>query len=138
MLFLVLPFSAFSLGIFAFVMASAVPGHTKISSMVSFVAFLLFEFCVGLYFPSVGTMKSEVVPEEVRGTMYNIYRMPLNGIVVGLLLTHISIGLCFKLCAVLLCVSFVSVGLIVINGEAASLETPNLSEKLPILTSKAV
>merc|ERR1719145_411502 len=124
--------SAFSLGVFAFGIASAVPGHTTSSLMVSFAAFLLFEFCVGLYFPSIGVLKSEIVPEEVRGTMYNIYRIPLNGIVVGLLLTHISIGFCFKLCAVLLFVSLASMGLIVSKGETTTPKKADTTEKMPL------
>merc|ERR1719401_2743987 len=109
--------SAFALGVFAFGIASAVPDHTKTSLMVSFAAFLLFEFCVGLYFPSVGVLKSELVPEEVRGTMYNIYRVPLNAIVVALLLTNITMGLCSKLCALLLFFSFTSVSIAAMKND---------------------
>jgi len=77
--------------------------------MTSFVAFLGFEFCCGLYFPAVGVLKSEVVPEHIRGTMYNIYRVPLNAVVVCLLLGHISMTQCFMLCSVLLTVALFSV-----------------------------
>jgi len=77
--------------------------------MTSFVAFLTFEFCCGLYFPAVGVLKSEVVPENIRGTMYNIYRVPLNAVVVGLLLSHISMVKCFMLCAMLLTLALFSV-----------------------------
>merc|ERR1719378_1845683 len=66
---------------------------------------MLFEFCVGLYFPSVGVLKSEVVPEHIRGTMYNIYRVPLNCVVVALLLSHVSMVRCFVLCASLLTIA---------------------------------
>lgn len=34
-----------------------------------FLSFLLFEFCVGIYFPSVGTLKSELVEERMRATV---------------------------------------------------------------------
>lgn len=47
-----------------------------------FAAFLIFEFFVGVYFPSVGVLKSDIVPEEVRGLIYNLYRLPLNIIIV--------------------------------------------------------
>lgn len=33
---------------------------------VCFLAFLVFEFCVGIYFPSVGSLKSELVPDAWR------------------------------------------------------------------------
>jgi hypothetical protein len=70
---------------------------------------LVFEFCCGLYFPSVGVLKSEVVPEHIRGTMYNIYRVPLNMVVVGLLLSDISMFQCFVFCASLLTISLFSI-----------------------------
>ena len=48
---------------------------------VRFVAFLAFEACVGLYFPMMGTLKGDIVPEDMRSTIYNLYRLPLNVIV---------------------------------------------------------
>ena len=42
----------------------------------------MFEAACGIYFPSMGIIKSKYVPEEVRATVYNIFRIPLNFIVV--------------------------------------------------------
>jgi len=69
---------------------------------VLFTAFLVFEFCVGLYFPSIGGLKSDIVPENVRTTVYTCFRIPLNAIVVGLLLSDIGYSQCFTLCGVLM------------------------------------
>lgn len=44
--------------------------------------FLIFELAVGLYFPAMGTLKGRIVPEDSRATLYNMYRVPLNVIVV--------------------------------------------------------
>lgn len=63
-----------------------------------FVGFLMFEASVGAYFPAVGTLKSEVVPEEARAGVYNLYRVPLNAIVIGLLLTDLPLRTSFGLC----------------------------------------
>jgi len=41
----------------------------------------LFETCVGMYFPAMGTMKSTIVPENQRSAIYNMYRIPMNFIV---------------------------------------------------------
>mmetsp|Transcript_27467 Transcript_27467/g.60113 ORF Transcript_27467/g.60113 Transcript_27467/m.60113 type:complete len:504 (+) Transcript_27467:59-1570(+) len=70
-----------------------------------FGSFLVFEFCVGVYFPAVGILKSEVVPENVRTTVYNLYRIPLNAVVVGLLLSNVSVVQCFRFSAVLVAVA---------------------------------
>merc|ERR1712039_128027 len=99
----------FATGSLSFVLAAiATASNQEGNLMLSLASFLVFEFCCGIYFPTIGMLKSDVVPEKVRGTMYNIYRLPLNGIVVGLLLSNISMATCFKLNAFLLLLAFVS------------------------------
>lgn len=49
-------------------------------------AFLLMELACGLYFPSAGTLRGRVIPERVRSSVMNLFRVPLNLIVVGVLL----------------------------------------------------
>eukprot|EP00049_Salpingoeca_infusionum_P027042 m.29857 g.29857 ORF g.29857 m.29857 type:complete len:470 (-) comp9213_c1_seq3:433-1842(-) len=51
-----------------------------------FVAFVVFEGCVGAFFPSIGTLRSKVIPNDVRAAVMNIYRIPLNAMVSVLLL----------------------------------------------------
>merc|ERR1740117_1968175 len=62
-----------------------------------FFAFLLFEACVGMYFPMIGTLKGDIVPEDMRSTIYNIYRFPLNVAVLMPLLMNFSITTTFML-----------------------------------------
>merc|ERR1719261_45802 len=75
---------------------------------VRFVAFLAFEACVGLYFPMMGTLKGDIVPEDMRSTIYNIYRLPLNGIVLMPLLMNFSISTTFAVTTSILAVAVVS------------------------------
>ena len=49
---------------------------------VTFWSFALFEGCVGLYFPTMARLKSEVVEDAVRGKVYGMMRLPLNVFVV--------------------------------------------------------
>lgn len=44
-----------------------------------YLAFLLFELTVGMFYPSYGSIKSQSIPEEVRSGVMNIFRIPLNG-----------------------------------------------------------
>jgi len=53
------------------------------------ISFFVFEICVGMFWPSSGLMRSRYVPEEVRATVMNIFRIPLN-IIVVLVLANIS------------------------------------------------
>ncbi len=46
------------------------------------MGFCVFEICCGVYFPSIGTMRGKFIPEEVRSTIMNIFRIGLNLIVV--------------------------------------------------------
>lgn len=67
-----------------------------------FLGFLLFEFCVGLYFPAVGTLKSDIVPEGVRAGVYNIYRVPLNAVTCCVLLFYTPLRVSLSiLCGIL-------------------------------------
>ena len=40
------------------------------AAKVCFMAFLIFEFCVGVYFRSIGTVKSELVPDSWNASCY--------------------------------------------------------------------
>eukprot|EP00957_Ditylum_brightwellii_P101405 7727669-Ditylum_brightwellii.AAC.1 len=60
------------------------------NSNVTFIAMNIFEICVGMYFPVMGTMKGMIVPEDQRAAIYNLYRIPLNFIVVSSLLAHLT------------------------------------------------
>jgi len=75
---------------------------------IRFVAFLVFEACVGLYFPMMGTLKGDIVPEDMRSTIYNIYRLPLNIIVLMPLLLNFSISTTFTVTTSILGVAVAS------------------------------
>jgi len=82
-----------------------------------YVAFVVFEACVGIYFPSMGALKSEIVPERARAGVYTAFRIPLNVVVSAITLTNLSDKVAFMMCAMLLLVAFTAVGLIAIFAE---------------------
>ena len=72
--------------------------------LVPYLGMLLLEACIGAYFPAMGTVKSTVVPEHQRSAIYNVFRLPLNFIVLLNLavlgnMTHVQ---SFLLCGVML------------------------------------
>ena len=87
--------------------ALAVPVFTG-ATLPVLCAFLVFEACVGIYWPAMGTVKSKVVPEEARATIYNIYRVPLNGVVLGILLNDMKLTTAFTFCSLMLAVAAVT------------------------------
>ena len=66
-----------------------------------FFWFNVFECSCGIYFPSVGTMRGKYVKEETRATVMNVFRVPLNLIVVVSLLKVDSMAFSsvFLICA---------------------------------------
>merc|ERR1712232_1444779 len=51
-------------------------------------AFLVFETCVGIFQPCCGVLRSKVIPDELQGSVMNMFRIPLNSLVcIGTLLT---------------------------------------------------
>lgn len=69
--------------------ALAVPtiaGIDEAHSKINFAALCLFELSVGMYFPAISAIKSKVVREPYRVTLYSFFRMPMNAIVVVVLL----------------------------------------------------
>merc|ERR1711972_911959 len=51
-------------------------------------AFLVFETCVGIFQPCGGVLRSKVIPDKLQGGVMNMFRIPLNTlVVVGTLLT---------------------------------------------------
>ena len=55
-------------------------------------AFCVFEFCVGLFWPSMMKQRAAHVPEEMRATIINFFRIPLN-LFVCLVLYNVRLGL---------------------------------------------
>ncbi|OAA62636.1 hypothetical protein SPI_04176 [Niveomyces insectorum RCEF 264] len=56
------------------------------SPTVTFWLFCLFEACVGTYWPCMGALKGQLVPDGARAQVYALLRVPLNAFVVAALL----------------------------------------------------
>lgn len=70
-------------------LALSVPvfSHSLIPVLLSFI---VFETCVGVFFPCLGLLRSKVIPDSIQGSVMNIFRVPLNVlVVVGTKLTDI-------------------------------------------------
>lgn len=72
------------------------------NQLIVFSGFLVFEACVGIFWPSLSTMRGKYVPEETRATTMNIFRIPLNFIVVLILIQSLPMKIIFQCCALFL------------------------------------
>eukprot|EP00455_Lapot_gusevi_P005435 TRINITY_DN1231_c0_g1_i1.p1 TRINITY_DN1231_c0_g1~~TRINITY_DN1231_c0_g1_i1.p1 ORF type:complete len:187 (-),score=79.12 TRINITY_DN1231_c0_g1_i1:121-681(-) len=94
---------------------------------VRLFAFFTFEACCGIYWPSLGTMRGRYVPEEVRATIMNLFRMPLNLIVVVVL---VKIGSMAETSVFSLCAIFCIIGLMgQIHLMQITVESPEMEKK---------
>jgi hypothetical protein len=77
------------------------------SEQAAFWVFVAYEAAVGMYFPTMGYLKGQLVEDKVRAQVYGLLRVPLNVfVVVSLLLTRglgdDAYGTVFFVCSVLL------------------------------------
>jgi hypothetical protein len=54
------------------------------------MAYHIFEFCTGLYHPSISSLKAETIPEETRAAVMTLLRIPMN-LGVGAIMWHVRI-----------------------------------------------
>eukprot|EP01083_Nonionella_stella_P293283 997351_1 len=47
-----------------------------------FAGFIIFEICVGMYWPIIGGLREKYIPDGVRATVMNLFRIPLNMVVI--------------------------------------------------------
>lgn len=53
-------------------------GGLSLDGKVQLVAFCVFEGCIGVFWPIMMTLRARYVPEDMRSTIINIFRIPLN------------------------------------------------------------
>jgi MFS transporter, MFS domain-containing protein family, molybdate-anion transporter len=72
-------------------------------------AFFLFEVCVGMYFPTIGFLRSKYIPDKNRSVIMNLFGLPLNLIVVSVFLSIKTLGVQGALGAATLSLGFATV-----------------------------
>lgn len=80
---------------------TSLPILSTISSFVSqpgaifsilMLSLFLFESCVGMYFPAIGTLRSKYFPDSHRSVVMNLFGIPLNVMVVTVFLSIEKLG----------------------------------------------
>jgi len=77
----------------ALAMGGATLGAATTTLAPLIASFFAFEFCVGMYFPLIGTLRSKYLPDAYRGLIMNLFGIPLNLIVVAVFLSIEKLGL---------------------------------------------
>lgn len=79
-----------SMGVGAIAVSSSASITSPLAAMVA--AFFAFEACVGMYFPSIGTIRSKYIPDSHRSVIMNLFGIPLNALVVSVFLSIKKLG----------------------------------------------
>lgn len=77
--------------------AAAATGDAKqlqMAGVVQLLAFCMFEVLIGMFWPSMMTLRAKYVPEQQRSTIINVFRIPLN-LFVCLILWKVRLGSSF-------------------------------------------
>jgi len=56
------------------------------------LSLFVFESCVGMYFPTIGTLRSKYFPDSHRSVVMNLFGIPLNAMVVTVFLSIEKLG----------------------------------------------
>lgn len=118
--------------LFMAAVATSIPvgiGITPENAHYNFLALTMFELCVGAYFPAIGTVKSKIVEEPHRATLYNVFRMPMNAIVLVVLLTNPPLTLTFQMLSGMLFAGMVFLGMLVTDLKELPENKPMLRER---------
>ena len=126
------------LGVYVFSVAAIAMALVALSSSISlkFIAMNLFEITVGMYFPIMGTLKGSIVPESKRAAIYNLFRIPLNFIVLFSLLTDLTPKQSFTLNSLMLGTATVLMVTLMKRREkmgVQNLDTGSKDEELKLL-----
>ena len=110
---------------------------------LSFTAFLVLEVAVGMYFPAIGFLRSQVIPEEQRAGIMNWFRVPTNVITcASLMLVHnntiiSSTQAMFTVCTVMLLVAvFVSLRFVRLFGSSKT-PLPQSEDQVPLTKAES-
>jgi len=87
---IMLTVATIAMGIAAWISTSSSVVAMPLAALVA--AFFAFEACVGMYFPSIGTLRSKYVPDSHRSVIMNLFGIPLNALVVGVFLSIKRLG----------------------------------------------
>lgn len=87
-------FTSMMLTVATLAMSGAAFTVSSTMSLPALIAsFFAFEACVGMYFPSIGTLRSKYVPDSHRSVIMNLFGIPLNVLVVSVFLSISKLGL---------------------------------------------
>lgn len=104
--------------------SSGTAGGMTFEGQIQLVAFCVFEVMVGVFWPSMMTMRAHYVPEDLRSTILNCFRIPLN-LFVCIILYNVHLfplSAMFGLCSIFL-----------VTAAACQMKLEKLAKSSPVI-----
>lgn len=86
------------LAVSAISMALAATSVARTSLAGVMAAMLIYEACVGMYFPAIGTLRSKLIPNDKKSVILSLFGVPLNTLVVISYLFITKLGMTGSMC----------------------------------------
>lgn len=90
-------------------------------------SFFAFEACVGMYFPSIGTLRSKYIPDSHRSVIMNLFGIPLNVLVVSVFMFVKYLGVNGALGISSCALALATLCMVKLNGIIAKEASPALA-----------
>ncbi|CAF1314601.1 unnamed protein product [Adineta steineri] len=71
------------------------------------VSFFVYEFCIGVYQPSISLLRSQYLPNSARATLMNYFRIPRFFLMFVATFWHLPLAVIFAYCSAMLFAAFV-------------------------------
>ncbi|CAF1153127.1 unnamed protein product [Adineta ricciae] len=114
----------------AMIAVAIVAMFSNIQSLVIFGIFL-FEYCVGIYEPSISLLRNQYLPDSVRSTLMNYFRVPRFVFMFAIIIWHFPLSVIFTLCVLMLVLAGVS--LLILRNMKQREENQRESERMVLL-----
>ncbi|CAF1223798.1 unnamed protein product [Adineta ricciae] len=114
----------------AMIAVAIVAMFSNIQSLVIFGIFL-FEYCVGIYEPSISLLRNQYLPDSVRSTLMNYFRVPRFIFMFSIIIWHFPLSVIFTLCVLMLLLAGVS--LLILRNMKQREENQRESERMVLL-----
>ncbi|CAF1003794.1 unnamed protein product [Adineta ricciae] len=94
--------------------ALSIPVIIPNAQILVFIGLCMYELCVGIYLPSISLLRNRYLPDSVRSTLMNYFRIPRFAFMFAIIIWHLRLSIIFMCCIVMLVLSGIFV--IILRG----------------------
>ncbi|CAF1003815.1 unnamed protein product [Adineta ricciae] len=101
------------------------------AQILVFAGLCMYELCVGIYMPSISLLRNRYLPDSVRSTLMNYFRIPRFLLMFAVIVWHLPLSVIFTSCVVMLVLA--GICLVVLQNMRPREEDQRESERVVLL-----